>query len=156
MKQNLLKSLSGIFMLLTLVTACRTETDENKENENTEVNTRQASPEKMIETLVGEWKVESIKRGEQDVTDAEGGGDQRLIFTSEARYIRRSGNQKVDSGAYRMNEQLRNLYFESGANVHPKEFDMMLDSGALVLRPKAEGNSQQNLTYTYRRLSGNQ
>ena len=66
--------------------------------------------QKLIEYLIGEWQMESGS------TSAEGGPGERITFTTEARYIVHEGNQKVDSGAYRMNQQLRHIYLESEAN----------------------------------------
>jgi hypothetical protein len=159
--------------LLTLLFSCQqnreegqgteqaSEAAEGKENngadgneeagDETQINTKEETPTKMIEYLVGEWQVERIMDGEKNVTDAQGGSGQRIIFTNEARYIKRSGNQKVDSGAYRMNEQLENLYLESETNAQPQEYEVTLKSGTMTLTAKQKQNGKPNLKYFYRK-----
>ena len=126
-------------------------TDNQESGDETQINTEEETPTKMIEYLVGEWQVERIMDGEKNVTDAQGGSGQRIIFTNEARYIKRSGNQKVDSGAYRMNEQLENLYLESETNAQPQEYEVTLKSGMMTLTPKQKQNGKSNLKYFYRK-----
>ncbi len=88
----------------------------------------------MIDYLVGEWKIDSVTDG-RGAAEA-GNADQTLTFTNEARYILRSGNKKIDSGAYRMNEQLKNLYFESEANEKPREYEVQVKEDTLILSSK--------------------
>lgn len=139
--------LSGVLVLLTLY-SCQSDNRENTEkNDNEEVNTKQETPVKMIELLVGEWQREGS--GVQQDNAGE-----RITFTEEARYVRRAGNQKLDSGAFRMNEQLRNLYLESEANGQPSEFEITLEGDVLTLKPKKanEGELGDTAGYTYRRI----
>jgi hypothetical protein len=173
MKSRLLSSFLFI-ALLTLVFSCQQNKDEgqgteqaseaaggeaNKEGgednaeggDETQINTKEETPTKMIEYLVGEWQVERIMDGEKNVTDAQGGSGQRIIFTNEARYIKRSGNQKIDSGAFRMNEQLENLYLESETNAQPQEYEVTLKSGTMTLTAKEKQNGKSNLKYFYRK-----
>ena len=135
---------SGCLTLLTLH-ACQTETRENTNADNQEANTEQESPVKMIEQLVGEWEMDSIvgASGEQEK-------NQRLTFTEEARYVLHSGNNMIDSGAYRMNEQLRNLYLESETNKTPREFEIELQDDRMVLSAK-QSNQATGTQYIYRR-----
>lgn len=116
-----------------------------------EVNTQKESPGKMIEQLVGEWdRAGNAQPGARN-NNQQGSAMQRITFTSEARYILYDGNQKVDSGAYRMNEQLRNLYLESEVNEQPKEYEVELSDNELKMKPK-EPTAQSNETeYVYRR-----
>jgi hypothetical protein len=170
MKSRVLSSFLFV-ALLTLVFSCQqnreegqdteqaSEAAEGKENgandeegaDETQINTKEETPTKMIEYLVGEWQVERIMDGEKNVTDAQGGSGQRIIFTNEARYIKRSGNQKIDSGAYRMNEQLENLYLESETNARPQEYEVTLKSGTMTLTAKEKHNGKPNLKYFYRK-----
>lgn len=162
-----MKFILGLAMLLTLHTSCQNQsgsestsrdTPADETGENSEVNTEQETPTKMIEYLVGDWQVERIVSGQQDVTNNHGGVNQTLRFTNEARYIRQSGNQKIDSGAYRMNEQLNNLYLESETNEQPEEWEVAFESGRMTLSRKANGNNNANgdLKYVYRRTSTSQ
>jgi hypothetical protein len=161
-----------IIPLLTLTVSCQQTRDEGQGTEQAseaangedaganedgeggdenQINTEEDTPTKMIEYLVGNWEVERIMDGEKDVTDAQGGSGQRITFTQEARYIKRSGNQKIDSGAFRMNEQLENLYLESEVNNQPQEYEVTLKSGMMTLTPRQNQNEKSNLKYVYRK-----
>lgn len=127
---------SGALALLTLQ-SCQTDNKSEAQKDNQESQTaqppvQQETPAKMIEQLVGEWR--------QANNNQQSGEGQTLTFTEEARYILEKGNQKTDSGAYRMNEQLGNLYFESEANDQPREYEVQLQGDTLILSAK-EGDS---------------
>jgi hypothetical protein len=131
--------LSGTLALLTLQ-SCQTDNKGEAQNDNQQSETQQPpvkeeTPAKMIEQLVGEWQQAAGSANNQ-----QSGDGQKLTFTEEARYIVEKGNQKTDSGAYRMNEQLRNLYFESEANEQPREYEVQLQGDTLILSAK-EGNA---------------
>jgi hypothetical protein len=138
-------------VLLLTLNACNTDNRQNNENDNREVNTERDSPVKMIEYLVGEWQIIEGARGGGGSRERKGDLGEKITFTSEARYIVYQGNQKVDSGAYRMNEQLNNLYLESEANENPREFELDLKSDTLTLNPKS-GSGQRSTRYIYRRI----
>jgi hypothetical protein len=125
--------------------------ENGEDGDENQINTKENTPTKMIEYLVGDWAVERILDGEKDVTDAQGGSGQRITFTQEARYIRHSGNQKIDSGAFRMNEQLENLYLESEADNQPQEYEVTLKSGMMTLTPRKNQNEKSNMKYVYRK-----
>lgn len=127
---------SGALALLTLQ-SCQTDNKSEAQKDNQESQTaqppvQQETPAKMIEQLVGEWRQANNNQQSSD--------GQTLTFTEEARYILEKGNQKTDSGAYRMNEQLGNLYFESEANEQPREYEVQLQGDTLILSAK-EGDS---------------
>jgi hypothetical protein len=144
-----------LFVLLTLH-ACQQDSRQSSENETAETNTEKDTPKKLIESLVGEWQSDT-RGGQSSQAGRAEGETQRLIFTEEARYIRYSGNEKVDSGAYRMNEQLHNLYLESEANEEPREFEIDLRGDTLTLKPKSgnqpSGNQAGEPTQRYRKVS---
>ena len=139
-----------LFSLLTLQ-ACQPDSRQNSENDEAKVNTERKTSTKLIDALVGEWQ-----RDTSDVTPSEGKGQEneveRMIFTHEARYIQYAGGQPIDSGAYRMNEQLNNLYLESGANGQPREFEIDFQGNRMTLKPKSEDQSGAR-TQTYRKIS---
>lgn len=130
---------------LLIVYGCTSDRSHDGQNDTQQTNTEQESPVKLIEILVGEW-------------ESQGGGDgqagDRIRFTEEARYIAYSGNQKVDSGAYRMNEQLKNLYLESESNERPREFEINVEGDMLTLTPRENQNQPQDQrgSFTYRRV----
>jgi hypothetical protein len=123
--------------------------DQTEDEGNAEVNTEKESPTKMIELLVGEW--ERAGGGQAQNNNQQDIGMQRIRFTQEARYISYDGNQKVDSGAYRMNEQLRNLYLESVIDKEPKEYEVELSDNQLTMKRKQAGAQSGETQYVYRR-----
>ena len=134
--------LSGALALLTLH-SCQTDNKREAQNDDQQSETQQPpvkheTPAKMIEQLVGEWQ----QAGGSGNNNQQAAG-QKLTFTEEARYIVENGNQKTDSGAYRMNEQLRNLYFESEANEQPREYEVQLQGDTLILSAKEGGAAPQ-------------
>ncbi|MDQ2658102.1 MAG: hypothetical protein M3Y60_11840 [Bacteroidota bacterium] len=135
-----------------LASSCQQEKREASTDvrDTAEVNTRKESPEKMIEILVGEWELDEGAAGNADQQD---GAMQRIRFTEEARYIGYSDDEKVDSGAYRMNEQLRNLYLESEADEEPREYEIDLQENRLTLK-RSEAQTGGSSSYSYRRVAG--
>ena len=144
MKLN--RFLLPLICVLTLQ-ACQRDNQQAQGN-NAQAPAQHETPTKMLEYLVGEWQIDSAQNATQ-----QGQQNQRMIFTNEARYIQYSGNQKVDSGAYRMNEQLNNLYLESEANEEPREYEIQFEENTMTLRPNQPGDQQGNQTMTFRRIS---
>ena len=146
--------LSPLFALLTLQ-ACQPDSRRNSENDTAKVNTEKETPPKLIDVLVGEWRRDTSAPSQRNGQENE---VERMVFTQEARYIQYSGDQKIDSGAYRMNEQLRNLYLESEANGQPREFEVELQQNRMTLKPKSDNqaaNRAGDQTQTYRKISSN-
>lgn len=139
-----MKSTLFLFCALTFLTlqSCqqgeKSTSDSDDKDNRAEVNTQQETPVKMIESLVGEW---TLAGGGSATNNQSGNGDQKLTFTEEARYIIRKGNAMTDSGAYRMNEQLNNLYLESEANEKAREYEVKIQGDTLMLSSK-EGSQQ--------------
>lgn len=135
-------------LLILALYGCQSDNRETAADNQPQSNTKQPTPNKMLETLIGEWQLESGGDNQQ------GNRYERLRLTSEARYIAYSGGQKVDSGAYRMNEQLRNLYLESEAGGEPREYEVELQGDMLKLRPRQNQGqaAQADASSTYRRI----
>jgi hypothetical protein len=143
----------GTFTLLTLETCGQKDKrDQEVKDNQEEANTEKKSPGKMIDYLVGEWEIDKVLSGKKDVTDRKGGDGQTLTFTQEARYIMYSGNEKIDSGAYRMNEQTGSLYLESESDEEPHEWKVDFKSGRMILSLKQDALHGENLRYIYRRI----
>ena len=143
--------LSIVIICALMLGGCQSDsTKTTEDSDNEEVNTEQETPVKMIEQLVGEWQLEA-SQGQS--AGQETGAAQQLTFTEEARYIAESDDRKVDSGAFRMNEQLQNLYLESETNEQPREYEMTLQQDILTLKPKGNQAGQANASYTYRRAA---
>lgn len=131
-------------MLLTLP-SCQQDTRESAQKETQpDPPVKQETPEKMIEELVGEWERAGARNNQQD------GARQTLTFTQEARYIMRQGSQKTDSGAYRMNEQLRNLYLESDETKSAREYEIRLTRDTLILSAKENATQDGEQVYVRR------
>lgn len=126
-------------ILLTLGN-CQQERRHDGGEDITQPNTKQETPVKLLEYLIGEWEAQGAAEGESP--------GENITFTTEARYIAYEGNQQVDSGAYRMNEPLRNLYLDSEVNRTSREYEIDLKQDVMTLKPKQGG-----ATYTYRRVS---
>lgn len=135
-------------LMLLLLYACQNERDPNSAENNAENSSARSSdnppvtnetPPKLIDVIVGDWRLEG---GSQS-------GD-RLTFTVEARYHAYSNGRPIDSGAYRMNEQLRNLYLESEISKQVKEYEVDLNDGTLKLVPKTD----KTIVYSYRKVDG--
>lgn len=147
MRIILLTIFLGTIILLTLETSAQ-NVNREKQNEK-EVNTAQETPVKMIQSLVGEWKVDKILKGKTDVTEKSKEREQILSFNSEARYVVRSGNEKTDSGSYRMNEQIGSLYLESESDEKPREWKTEFTSDGMILTRKQDSSKKDNLQYFY-------
>lgn len=132
-----------------MIAGCQGDTRQENAtgNENRQPPSEQETPLKMIEFLIGEWELVNATGG-QNTQQQE---NRRLEFTNEARYIVRAGGQKIDSGAYRMNEQLKNLYLESEANERPQEFEVDVQGDQMTLTPRDPASGQENVQYVYRR-----
>ena len=136
-----MKSILSLFLALGLLTlqSCQQDNREGAQTENqSEPPAKQETPEKMIEELVGQWE----RAGSDE--------NQTLTFTQEARYIMRKGNEKTDSGAYRMNEQLRNLYLESEADEDAREYEVQLSPDTLILSAKENPQREGDQVYVRR------
>jgi hypothetical protein len=146
MKTILFFSFFGIMTVLTLQ-SCQSDNRDREENDRQEANTRKETPAKLIELLVGEWE---IARGAAASGNQAKDG-QRLTFTEEARYIMHSGSEKIDSGAYRMNEQLHNLYLESETNEKAMEYEVEIKTDTLILSLKEDARQSATTKQIYRR-----
>lgn len=142
MKSNLF----SFCLLALLALGCQPDNRQGSAEDTTTVNTERETPRKLIDYLIGEWAVDSASGS------AQGGENRRIVFTQEARYIVYSGQQKIDSGAYRMNEQLNNLYLESELNEDPREYEISMNGNVMTMKPnQAKGNSGDQ-TVTFRKL----
>lgn len=143
MRTNLF--LFGMLILWT-VYSCQSDTRERSANGG-EVNTEKETPTKLLEYLVGDWQVDNAEANQNQ----QGNTPERLTFTEEGRYTVYSGNQKIDSGAYRMNEQLRNLYLESVANKTAIEYEISVNQDVMTLKPKLSAAGVSD-SLNYRRV----
>ena len=82
--------------------------------EQVEVNTDHQTPVKIIEFIPGTWMIDQVLRGEKDISESDkSNGNETITFNREGRFMSYSGNELIDSGAYRINEQHAILYMQS-------------------------------------------
>lgn len=139
---------ASLFLLpLVALLTLNCQTDNRRESGNdSQVPTEQETPRKLIDYLVGEWAIDSAAASDQQQTN------QRIVFTHEARYIIYSGEQKIDSGAYRMNEQLSNLYLESEVNEQPREYELSINNDIMTMTRNQAQDQSGEQTVTYRKI----
>ncbi|MEX1240972.1 MAG: hypothetical protein WEB30_14705 [Cyclobacteriaceae bacterium] len=135
----------SVALTLLALQSCQRDNRESAQKKNEQrPPVKHETPEKMIEELVGEWQHAGTGNDTRDTAN------QTLTFTEEARYIVREGGRKTDSGAYRMNEQLRNIYLESEANESPLEYEVQLNGDTLILSSKEPSQGEAEQVYVKR------
>jgi|SRR5690606_1913709 hypothetical protein len=141
-------NLSALCFCLFALLACQGDNRQSEAtgDENRQPPAERETPLKLIEVLVGEWELISSSGGDGGQPES-----QRLTFTQEARYIIRADGQKIDSGAYRMNEQLQNIYLESEATMRPREFELEVQGDQITLTPRDGESEGRSTRYVYRR-----
>jgi hypothetical protein len=124
-------------------------------NTDNRVNTDKNTPIKIHEQIAGSWTIEAVNRGNKDVTDTDTlSHNQRLEFTRESRYISYSGNEKIDSGAYRVNESQSVLYLESETGEKPIEWKISFSQeGTMTLKQKEGTAHGESFSYVYRKIT---
>lgn len=120
------------------------------------VHSEKEPPTKIIAAIVGTWDVEGIFKGDKDISNTDTvGTNQRIEFDREAKYISYSGNERIDSGTYRLNENHAILYLESATDQEPSEWNVTLSNNSLTLQPRGAATSHaQSFKYIYTRASG--
>jgi hypothetical protein len=131
------------------------DTDNNKRKRDREdaINTRKKTPVKIIEYIVGKWEVDRVYNGDRDVTAAnEAQAGKSIEFNSEGRYSSYSDRQKIDSGAYRLNEAHGILYLESETGKPISQWNISFTkSGVMTLQPRESTPNAESFKYVYTR-----
>jgi hypothetical protein len=125
---------------------------EPKQDKN--VNTAQQTPTKIIEYIPGTWVIEQVYKGKEDVTATDTlAKNESIEFNREGRYMSFLSSEKIDSGAYRINEDHAVLYLASeGDNEKPTAWSVWFDKdGKMTMRMKNDGNKEEPMSYVYRR-----
>lgn len=138
----------AIIALAAILAGCQSDSRESRASgdERRQPPAERETPAKMIEYLIGEWEITDVTGGANDLETE----NRRIEFTSEARYIVHAGDQVIDSGAYRMNEQLNNLYLESFDDKRPREFEIEFQADEMTLRERDSASGDAR--YVYRRI----
>jgi hypothetical protein len=76
------------------------------------------TPDKIIDKIVGAWKIQKITSGKEEVAKNPTSG-QWIEFRSDGTYLDHSTS--IDSGSYRIDENQSIVYFESVVNKDPSK-----------------------------------
>jgi hypothetical protein len=159
MKRNLL--IAGLICLGTTFAAAqekdRGDTDytnnrtKGQPKKGNQVNRK--SLVKIIEYIPGSWKIEHVYKGKEDVMETDTlAQSQTIEFNREGRYVSHTGAEKIDSGAYRINEDHAILYLASETNEKPVEWYVSFnDEGQMTLQMKDTDKHSESFRYVYRR-----
>jgi hypothetical protein len=131
-------------------------TNKRKDKTNNEqVNTKQETPVKIIEFIPGTWTLDQVIRGGKDVSENDTVAQhQTLEFNREGRYVSYSGNERIDSGAYRLNEDHAILYMASETDEKAHEWSVWFDAEGTMTMKLHDGVAHgENFSYVYRRTS---
>jgi hypothetical protein len=126
------------------------------------VNTKQETPVKIIQYLPGTWQVKEIRKGNKRIAGTDTVAlNQTIVFNREGRYVRRSGTNKIDSGAYRIIENHAILYFESAwekneaGQYESSQWDFIqFKRNEMTLKIRAGTKEEESYTYVYARIGG--
>jgi len=131
------------------------QTSGDKGKTKVEPNTKQSTPVKIIEYIPGTWAIQSVYRGKEDVTETDTLAQIETIeFNREGRYISFSGTEKIDSGAYRVNEEHGILYMASvNHDDQPLEWNVRFSKDGLMTIQSRNGGDKklENINFVYRR-----
>jgi hypothetical protein len=146
----------GIFAACLSIYALTTQAQQKpKSDTKSGINTQQKTPTKIIEYIPGIWVIDHVYRGKEDVTNSDTlASMKKLEFNREGRYSSYSGTEKIDSGAYRINEEHAILYLASGNNGKPSEWNVRFDkSGNMTLSAKNTNKKEMAISYFYKKDS---
>jgi hypothetical protein len=126
--------------------------DKSKENE---VNAKAETPVKIIQFIPGTWQIADVYQGDKSVgpTDSLASNQTTFEFNREGRYMKYSGNEMIDSGAYRLNENHALLYLESDVDQKSTQYAVWFKDDTMSLREEGLQSEQIPLKYVYRRTS---
>ena len=118
------------------------------------INTEEKTPVKVIEYIPGTWVIEDVYRGDKNVTSTDTlAGVETIEFNREGRYVSYAGSEKIDSGAYRVNEQHSLLYLASeGDNEKSTSWKVSFyENGNMTMKVRDTGSKEENISYVYRK-----
>jgi hypothetical protein len=122
------------------------------------------SPDKIIDKIVGTWKIQSILSGKNEVAKNPTSG-QWIEFRSDGKYVHQT--TMPDSGSYRIDENRSILFLESSVQAgssknSPKkinEWNLAFKDGTMTMRrnnnpnPKDKKQHKDNMSYVYVRIA---
>ncbi len=121
---------------------------------NPDVPSHHATPIKNIEKVVGIWEASGIYKDGRDISNTDTVGlNTTFEFTRENKYISYSNNERIDSGAFKLNENHSLLYLESAAGHEVSEYKVSFSNDQMTLQPSSESAdaNAQKFRYVYQR-----
>ena len=116
-------------------------------------------PDKIIDKIVGVWKIQKITSGKEDVAKNPTSG-QWLEFRSDGTYLNHSTS--LDSGSYRINENSSIVYLESLVNNDPSnravkmvtEWTVAFANDGMIMQRRSTGKRDHvdKMKYFYTRV----
>jgi hypothetical protein len=146
-----MKYVMSILLALCIGNAALYAQEKKLTPEDKAINTKQKTPVKIIEYIVGTWKINDTNAEQENAATGRKLG-QSITFTREAKYVTQSANEKLDSGRYRLNEDHAILYLESVHGGEPTEWNVSFRKNVMTLWPRetAEAHAQEH-KYVYSR-----
>jgi hypothetical protein len=116
-------------------------------------------PDKIIDKIVGAWKIHKIASGKEDVAKNPTSG-QWIEFRSDGTYLNHSTS--IDSGSYRINENSSIVYLESLVNNDPSnraakmvtEWTVAFANDGMIIQRRSTGKREHvdKMKYYYTRV----
>jgi hypothetical protein len=148
--------LVAVLMLVTISLSAQDKKKNKDKPENKGINTNYKTPVKYIEFIPGTWKMDGIFKGDKDVSNNDTLGLGQVIeFNREGRFTSHTDGEKIDSGAYRLNEEHAILYLESVNGAPVAEWNISFTKNQMTLWPRDRADKTERLKYVYSRGSGN-
>jgi hypothetical protein len=148
---------AGVFSLISLSASAQDEYNKKKEDARKEdaINTNKKTPVKIIEYIVGTWQMDEVYKGKKDISDTDTVGmNQTITFDREGRFISYSGEEKIGSGSYRLNEDHAILYLESETGEPITEWNVAFSKEGMSLQPRDATSREESFKYIYTRTGG--
>lgn len=120
------------------------EREEREQQREENIPTRQDSPEKAIETIVGTWEPLEASGGQVQSTGGDPIEHHTLVFNRENQYLILDGQQQLDSGSWRMNEAHSVIYMESTEGDIPRAYHVSFTGNRLTLQPGPSAAARQD------------
>ena len=147
---------SFICSLVTIDVAAQDDNDysnnrDKKKRDQDAINTKQETPVKAVDFIVGVWDITSAQRGQRNFTEIEGMENRSITFGREKTYVIKDNNEQIDSGTFRMNEAHSVIYMESAQGT-TEEWNLTFRGDTMTMQPgHTTSATTDDVTYVYTR-----
>ncbi|HEX6892164.1 MAG TPA: hypothetical protein VF141_15765 [Chryseolinea sp.] len=121
------------------------------------------TPDKIIDRIVGAWKIQKITSGKEEVAKNPTSG-QWIEFRSDGTYLNNATS--IDSGSYRIDENQSIVYFESAVNKDPSknttnmvtEWTIAFTGEGMIMQRRSTGKREHvdKMKYFYTKVGDEQ